>query len=67
MIRTLLKTGEQINICSSKRHYHKIQIDELHSFVRKKKVWIIYAYDAETNEIIAITAEKNVIKSRQTS
>ena len=60
VLRTLLKTGEQIILKSSKKHFHKVQIDELHSFVgkRKKKVWIIYAYDAETDEIIAVTAGK---------
>ncbi|WP_158561201.1 IS1 family transposase [Emticicia sp. C21] len=65
VIRTLVKTGTQVNLKSSKKYYHKVQIDELHSFVGKKekKVWtvrraIIYAYDAETDEIIAVTAGK---------
>lgn len=55
-----MKTGEQISLKASKRHYHKVQIDELHSFVGKKekKVWVIYAYAVETNEIIAVTAGK---------
>jgi IS1 family transposase/transposase-like protein len=60
VIRTLLKIGKQIALRPSKRHYYKVQIDELHSFVgkKKKKVWIIYAYCAETDEIIAVTAGK---------
>lgn len=60
IIRALLKIGDQITLKPSKKHYHKVQIDELHSFVgnKKKKIWIIYAYDAETDEIIAVTAGK---------
>jgi IS1 family transposase len=44
-----------------------VQIDELHTFVSKKrkKVWIIYAYDAETDEIIAVTAGKRSKKQSQ--
>ncbi|RFS13987.1 IS1 family transposase [Emticicia sp. C21] len=60
VIRTMLKIGLSITLKPSKKHYHKVQIDELHSFVSKKgkKVWIIYAYAVETNEIIAVTAGK---------
>jgi IS1 family transposase/transposase-like protein len=61
IIRTMLKTGVSIVLKPSKKHYHKVQIDELHSFVgmKKKKVWIIYAYATETDEIIAVTAGKS--------
>ncbi len=60
VLRTLIRTSENIVIKPSKRHYHKVQIDELYSFVgsEQKKVWIIYAYDAETDEILAVTAGK---------
>ena len=54
VLRTLVKCGENIVIKLSKQHYHKVQIDELYSFVKNKgkKVWILYAYDAETDEIL---------------
>lgn len=60
VLRTLVKNGSQTMIKPSKRHYNRIQIDELHSFVhnKKKKVWLLYAYDAETDEILAVTAGK---------
>jgi IS1 family transposase len=60
VIRTLLKMGKQIILKSSKKHFQKVHIDELHSFVgkKKKKVWIIYAYDPQTKEIIAVTVGK---------
>ncbi|WP_337045149.1 IS1 family transposase [Emticicia sp. 17c] len=55
---------ENRDICYAKtkqKALSKVQIDELHSFVgkKKKKVWIIYAYAAETDEIIAVTAGKH--------
>ena len=45
--------------------YHQVQVDELYSFVqsKKKKVWILYAYCAQTNEILALTMGK---RSRKT-
>lgn len=60
VLRTLVKIGLSITLKPLKRHYHKVQIDELHSFVGKKqkKVWIIYAYAVETDEIVAVTAGK---------
>ena len=47
------------------RFYHQVQVDELYSFVqsKKKKVWIIYAYCAQTKEILALTMGK---RSRKT-
>ncbi|TXI14500.1 MAG: IS1 family transposase [Pedobacter sp.] len=37
--------------------YHQIQVDEFYSFVqkKKKKVWVLYAYCAQTKEILALT------------
>jgi len=60
VLRTLVKAGELLNIRPKKPHYHKVQVDELYSFVgsKRKKVWIIYAYDAESKEILAMTAGK---------
>jgi len=60
VLRTLLSIGNLITIEPQRKHYHKVQIDELYSFVgsKKKKVWIIYAYDAFTGEILGVTAGK---------
>lgn len=45
--------------------YHKVQVDELYSFVenKKTKVWILYAYCAETKEILALTIGKRSKKT----
>ena len=45
--------------------YHKVQVDELYSFVqnKKKKVWILYAYCAQTDEILALTMGKRSKKT----
>lgn len=60
VLRTLIKNGSETMIKPTKKHYNRVQIDELYSFVhnKKKKVWLLYAYDAETNGILAITAGK---------
>ena len=36
------------------QYYHRVQVDELYSFVgsKRKKVWILYAYCAQTKEIL---------------
>ena len=46
-------------------YYHQVQVDELYSFVgsKKKKVWILYAYCAQTKEILSLTMGK---RSRKT-
>jgi len=64
VLRTLVKAGELVNIRPRKNHYHKVQVDELYSFVgsKSKKVWIIYAYDVESKEILAMTAGKRSSK-----
>ena len=64
VLRTLLRVGECIQIKPARRHYHRVQIDELYSFVghKQKKVWILYAYCAETDEILAMTAGKRGAK-----
>ncbi len=65
VLRTLVKNGKEIVIKPSKNHYNRVQIDELYSFVQNKtkKVWLLYAYDAETDEILAITAGKRSKKT----
>lgn len=60
VLRTLLSIGNLITIVPQRKHYHKVKIYELYSFVgsKKKKVWIIYIYDAFTGEILGVTAGK---------
>ncbi len=54
IIRTLLSLSA-IQLQPSQRYYHQVQVDELYSFVqsKRKKVWILYAYCAQTDEILA--------------
>jgi len=60
----ILKTGQAIKISPRQKRYHKVQIDELWSFVKEKgkKVWIFYAYAPETKEILALTMGKRSAK-----
>jgi len=64
VLRTLVRAGELVNIRPKNKYYHKVQIDKLYSFVanKGKKVWIIYAYDTESKEILAMTAGKRSSK-----
>lgn len=49
------------------KRYGRIEIDELYSFVgkKKKKVWVFYAYASETKEILAFTMGKRSAKQLQ--
>jgi len=37
VLRTLVRAGELLDIRPRKGHYHKVQIDELYSFVGNKR------------------------------
>lgn len=56
--RVLLTVGDVIPIKPVRRHYERVQIDELYSFVghKQKKVWILYAYCVATDEQPAFTS-----------
>jgi len=57
----LIKTAAQsIVLKPHKHHYGQVQIDEQWSYVGKKekKVWLLYAYAVEEDEIIAFTMGK---------
>ena len=43
------------SIVAKKKHYNNIEVDEFWIYVQRKenKQWLIYAYDRETQEIIA--------------
>ena len=60
VLRLVLGWGKAVSIKPGHRRYHKVQIDEMWSFVGKKehKVWILYAYCSETKQILAVTMGK---------
>ena len=59
----IAKTSQSLVTRPRQRHYERVQIDELYSFVgnKGKKVWIFYAYAPQTNEILAVTMGKRSI------
>ncbi|MCS6796801.1 MAG: IS1 family transposase [Raineya sp.] len=60
VLRLIVRWGKEMQVKPRKKHYKRVQIDELWSFVGKKekKVWIWYAYCSESKEILAITMGK---------
>ncbi len=59
-VSKLIASYASINLVPRLDHYDQVQVDELYSFVqtKKKKVWILYAYCAQTQEILAVTMGK---------
>ena len=53
ILKTLLETSYEIK--PKKKHYARLEVDELWTFVASKacKKWLIYAYDRDTGEIVA--------------
>lgn len=66
-LNLILSEGKNVKITPLQKHYERVEIDELHSFVSKKskKVWIFYAYAPETKEILAVTMGKRNRKQLQ--
>jgi len=64
VLNIIEKEGKGFDIKPLKRHYSKVQIDEMYSFVgsKNKKVWIFYVYAPETKEILAYTMGKRTAK-----
>ena len=60
ILRFILNFGKSIQIIPQKTRYQRVQIDEMGSFVqkKKKKVWILYAYCSDSKEILAVTMGK---------
>ena len=48
-----------------RRYYRKLQVDEFWTYVghKKNKVWLVYAYDPETSEIVAFIWGKRNLKT----
>lgn len=56
ILDNLCRQGNTIQIKPAQQHYTSVQIDELWSFVGKRKkgkYWLLYAYSPETDEILA--------------
>lgn len=64
-VSKLIASYASINLVPKLEHYDQVQVDELYSFVqtKKKKVWILYAYCAQTKEILAVTMGKRSKKT----
>jgi IS1 family transposase/DNA-directed RNA polymerase subunit RPC12/RpoP len=65
VLRQLVKEAGQVLIKPKQSRYHKVQIDELWSYVwrKEKKVWLLYAYCADSGEILGFTMGKRSIKT----
>lgn len=66
-LNLILSEGKKAKIIPRKKHYERIEIDEMYSFInnKDKKVWIFYAYAPETKEILAVTMGKRSKKQLQ--
>ena len=53
-MQKVLKTSQH-HVLPKKNHYDVLEIDEIWTFVgsKKNKVWLIYAYDRTSGEIVA--------------
>lgn len=65
VLRCLIRDSAQAVIKPRHHYYDKVQIDELWMYVAKKekKVWLIYAYCYETDEILAVAMGKRSSKT----
>ena len=48
-----------------RRYYRKLQVDDFWTYVghKKNKVWLVYAYDSDTSEIVAFVWGKRNLKT----
>jgi IS1 family transposase len=60
VLRLIKSVAQGITVKPQKHHYHQVQIDEQWSYVGKKqrKVWMLYAYAVEEDELIGFTMGK---------
>ena len=66
--KVLSTIGSSIyKIVPKKRYYERLEVDEFWTYVyrKKRKVWLIYAYDRATNEIVAYVWGKRDLKTAQ--
>lgn len=65
VLRHLVKEASGVTVKPKQSRYHRVQIDELWSYVRckEKKVWLLYAYCAQSGEILGFTMGKRSSKT----
>ena len=66
VLSVLVKSAHQIK--PKKRYYRRIQVDEFWTYVgyKKNKVWLVYAYDPDTNEIVSfVWGKRNLTTAKQ--
>jgi insertion element IS1 protein InsB len=65
VLRHMISKAGEVVIKPKEKHYHKVQIDEQWSYVKKKqkKVWLLYAYCHESGEILAFSMGKRNAKT----
>ena len=66
ILSNLCRHGNRLTIEPLLKHYKKVQIDELWSFVGKRKkgkYWLIYAYCPETDQILAYSCGSRSAKT----
>ncbi len=66
VLHTLLQRGKSLRIRPEQDHYRSIQIDEVWSYVgqrKKGKYWLLYAYSAEHDQIIAYSCGSRSAKT----
>ena len=68
ILDNLCRQGNKILIQPAKKHYKSLQLDEVWSFVGKRKegkYWLLYAYSPETDEILAYSCGSRSAKTVQ--
>ena len=66
VLSVLVKSAHQIK--PKKRYYRRIQVDEFWTYVghKKNKIWLVYAHDPDTNEIVAfVWGKRNLQTAKQ--
>jgi len=65
VLRCLIQESITAVVKPKKHYYAQVQIDELWMYVarKKKKVWLLYAYCYETDEVLAFTMGKRNSKT----
>ena len=68
ILNNLIKASKTITIQPALKHYKSVQIDEVWSYVGKRKkgkYWLMYAYCAETDQILAYSCGSRSAKTVQ--
>ena len=66
ILDNLCRQGTKIKVQPAQQHYTSVQIDEVWSFVGKRKkgkYWLLYAYSPETDEVLAYSCGSRSAKT----